>query len=176
MIGRPTKLTPELADRFVTAMEQGHSITRAAALCGITRGTAHAWLAKGQEDDPSTPPEFSDFSDRVTRARTEVMGKLFNAALEDALGGVEVKRTVRPDGSEETQVTPPNGKIALQMMALLDPEEWTPRKALEVSGPGSGPVEVEIQAATVETLVGRIKKSRERRAAEAGERAGQEET
>ncbi|WP_449066239.1 helix-turn-helix domain-containing protein [Planomonospora algeriensis] len=78
-MGRPTKLTPELADRFVTALEEGNSIRRAAALCGITRSTAHLWLARGEEED--APPEFSDFSDRVTRARTRALGELWNAAF-----------------------------------------------------------------------------------------------
>ncbi|GAB2468186.1 hypothetical protein GCM10027187_40470 [Streptosporangium sandarakinum] len=168
--GRPTKLTPELADRFVQALEEGNSIRRAAALTGITRSTAHAWIAQGEADD--APPEFSDFSDRVTRARTRVMGDLFNAAMQDAIGGVEIKRTVRPDGSEETQVTPPNGKVALQMMALLDPEEWLPRKAVELSGPGAGPVEVSHQADVVEGILARVRAARERRAARAANDAG----
>ncbi|MGW5686488.1 hypothetical protein [Nonomuraea sp. NPDC003754] len=169
-MGRPTKLTPELADAFIRALENGNSIRRAAAHVGITRSTAHAWIAQGEEDD--APPEFSDFSDRVTRARTRALGELFNAAFQDAVGGVAVKRMVRPDGSEETQVTPPNGKVALQMMALLDPEEWLPRKAIELSGPGSGPVELTHQEGVVEGILDRIRKSKERRAVEAERAAG----
>ncbi|MBG0818899.1 hypothetical protein [Planomonospora sp. ID82291] len=169
-MGRPTKLTPELADHFIEALEKGNSIRRAAALCGITRKTAHAWIAQGEEDDAS--PELRDFCDRVTRARTKAIGDLFNAAYQDAIGGVEIKRTVRPDGSEEVQVTPPNGKVAMQLMALLDPEEWLPRKALELSGPNSGPVEVSHQAEVVEGILARVRKAKERRAAEAAARAG----
>ncbi|WP_449066238.1 hypothetical protein [Planomonospora algeriensis] len=65
-------------------------------------------------------------------------------------------------------MTPPNGKVALQMMALLDPEEWLPRKAVELSGPGSGPVEVTHQAEVVEGILARVRKAKERRAATAG--------
>ncbi|GAA2691715.1 hypothetical protein [Nonomuraea recticatena] len=169
-MGRRTKLTPELADKIVQAFEAGNSVRRTAALCGVSRTALHDWIAQGEADD--APDLFADFSDRCTRARTKVIGDLFNAAFQDAVGGVEVKRTVRPDGSEETQVTPPNGKVALELMARMEPEEWRPVKAIELSGPEGRPVELSHQNDVVESVMERVRKARERRAAEAAAHAG----
>ncbi|MGW2220112.1 hypothetical protein ACWCSD_34430 [Nonomuraea sp. NPDC001684] len=172
-MGRPTKLTPELADLLCEARANGHGTRGAAAACGISRSTLQLWLSKGEEgEDPD--PIYSDFSARFTRAGARAIGRLVNAVFEDAVGGVEIKRTVRPDGSEEVQVTPPNGAVALKALAQLDPEDWQPRKALEVSGPNAGPVEV-AQADVVENVLARVRAAKERRAAEAAraEQAGQ---
>ncbi|GAA2410850.1 MULTISPECIES: hypothetical protein [Nonomuraea] len=167
-MGRPTKLTPDLADKIVEAFEAGNSVRRTAALVGVNRATLHDWLAQGEADD--APELFSDFSDRCTRARTKVIGELFNAAYQDAVGGVEIKRAVRPDGTEETQVTPPNGKVALELMSRMDPE-WRPVKAYEISGPEGRPVELSHQDGVVESVLERVRKAKERRAAEAEQAA-----
>ncbi|MEV1002635.1 hypothetical protein [Nonomuraea sp. NPDC050202] len=94
-----------------------------------------------------------------------MLGELFNAAYQDAIGGVEIKRAVRPDGTQEVQTTPPNGKIALELMSRMDPDEWRPVKAveLEVSGPDGGPVRVAGQEGVVEGIRERVRKAKERR-------------
>jgi hypothetical protein len=161
-MGRPTKLTPELADALCEARANGHGTRGAAAACGIARSTLQAWLAKGEEEDPD--PLYSDFAARFTRAGAKAIGRLVSAVFEDAVGGVEIKRVVRPDGSEETQVTPPNGMVALKALAQLAPEDWQPRKALEVSGPNAGPVEV-AQTEVIENVLSRVRAAKERRAA-----------
>jgi hypothetical protein len=170
MVRRNT-LTPELADQIVAAFEAGNSVRRTAALVGVSRSALYDWLAQGEQDN--APELFADFADRCTRARTKVLGELFNAAYQDAIGGVEIKRAVRPDGTEEVQTTPPNGKIALELMSRMDPDEWRPVKAveLEVSGPDGGPVRVAGQEGVVEGIRERVRKAKERRAAEAAARA-----
>lgn len=173
--GRPTLLTPELDKLLCDAREKGNSITDCAAHAGIGRSTLHRWLQEGEADD--SPPEYRDFRDRFTRARAMAIGPLLNAAYEDAIGGKEIKRGVRPDGTEEVQTTPPNGKTALALMALLDPENWLPRKAVELSGPEGAAIPLTVQQQTeIETgLAKRIADVKARRAERAALRAEQTE-
>ncbi|MEU4229405.1 hypothetical protein AB0F17_34355 [Nonomuraea sp. NPDC026600] len=169
--GRPTKLTPEIAEALCEARQKGHSITGAAALCGVGKSTLMRWLADGEPD--AAPGEFRDFRDRFTRAGARAIGSLINAAFEDALGGVVVKTVERtlPDGSSvrEEQVTPPNGKVALEIASRLAPEDWRQVKAVELTGADGGPVEVAHQAGIVEGVVARVAAVKARKAAEAAE-------
>ncbi|MBG0818274.1 helix-turn-helix domain-containing protein [Planomonospora sp. ID82291] len=167
-VGRPTKLTPEMADALCQARQNGHSITGAADLCGVHRATLLRWLAEGEADD--APEVFRDFRDRFTRAHAHVIGSLVNAAIQDALGGSVVKKVERelPDGSviREEQVTPPNGKVALEVASRLNPD-WRGVKAVELSGPDGGPVEVAHEVEILEGLVSRVEAVKARKAAEA---------
>ncbi|WP_147425399.1 hypothetical protein [Bailinhaonella thermotolerans] len=64
----------------------------------------------------------------------------------DARGGAVVKEAIREraDGTveREQQLTPPNGKLALEYLARTRPRDWRPVKAVEVSGPEGRPVAV----------------------------------
>ncbi len=159
--GRRISLTPELGDALCAARRNGHSITGAAAACGIGRSTLHRWLQEGEAED--APDELRDFWDRFTRAGATMFGELISAAFQDAIGGVETERGTRPDGTEIVKVTPPNGKIALELLSRLSPDDWRPVKAIEVSGPNQGPVEVTAQAEIVESILGRVAAAKERR-------------
>ncbi|TMR10092.1 hypothetical protein ETD86_40930 [Nonomuraea turkmeniaca] len=172
-VGRPTKLTPEIADALCEARQKGHSIAGAAALCGVGKSTLKRWLAEGEPDD--APEGLRDFRDRFTRAGAHAIGSLINAAFEDALGGVVIKTVERtlPDGSSvrEEQVTPPNGRTALEIAARLAPDDWRPVKAVELTGADGGPVEIAHQAGIVEGVVARVAAVKARKAAEAAEAA-----
>lgn len=130
--GRPTKLTAELQEDLFKALRGGHSIASAAELAGVAESTVHHWRSLGEADD--APPEFSEFSEGLTRARARARDILVAAAFADAVGGVEIKRAIRPDGTEEVQTTPPNGRVALDLLSRMHPE-WVPRKAIEVANP-----------------------------------------
>ncbi|SDH70051.1 Helix-turn-helix domain of resolvase [Sinosporangium album] len=138
--GRPTLLTPELQQQIVTILEQGRTITDAAALCGIGRRTIHRWLADGELDNADEA--MRHFWRAVTHARAKGRAVLVDAAFEDVRGGFLVKEVERPDGSTERQWAPPNGMLALKMLERMDPEHWRPVKAVEVTGAGGGPVAV----------------------------------
>ncbi len=57
--------------------------------------------------------------------------------MADAVGGVETRRVLRPDGTLIVHTTTPNGRLALEMLARMS-SEWRPVKAAppEVSPPG----------------------------------------
>lgn len=155
-IGRPTKLTPELQEQIVNAIKAGNSIVEAAQLCGVGERTIHEWRARGEADD--APELFAQFAQALTQARATSRDLLINAAFKDAIGGVEIEQGTRGDGTEYTKVTPPNGRIALELLARMFPREWRPVKAVEVSGPEGGPVAL---SHDLEALAARISKVRQ---------------
>ena len=58
--GRPTKLTPELQAEMVKLVELGNYMDTAAACCGVTRDTFHAWMKRGVREGKGPYYEFSD--------------------------------------------------------------------------------------------------------------------
>ncbi|MEM1349833.1 MAG: hypothetical protein AAGI01_14825 [Myxococcota bacterium] len=97
-MGRPTKLTPDLQEKLLKAVESGHSDTYAAASVGISRYTLMLWKLRGREGDP----EFFNFFNRYTRAHESR-----RLTLETA---------VRADAAE-------NGELALKALPVLHPRE-----------------------------------------------------
>ena len=86
--GRPTKLNPLLVERLCLALEEPLPIGMACDLVGLHRSTFHRWMRRGEgEDAYKTHPAFSDFCDRVTRARARGQVKLFRTIRDDPKGG-----------------------------------------------------------------------------------------
>ncbi|GAT71433.1 hypothetical protein PS9374_07124 [Planomonospora sphaerica] len=128
-MGRRSKLTPGIHERIVQALQGGNSFATAARLAGISPRTLHAWRQRGEADDASE--EFAAFAQAVELARATVCEQLVDAALRDAVGGTLVAETIRPGGFVSHRWTPPNGHIALAMLARMDPEAWAPVKPRE---------------------------------------------
>ncbi|RVX45765.1 hypothetical protein EDD27_8582 [Nonomuraea polychroma] len=163
-MGRPSKLTPELRDQLCRHLEAGHFLGTAADLCGVGRSTVHRWMARGEEED--APPEYREFCEALTRARARATDVLVSAAFADAGGGVLIRDVQRPDGTRERAWTPPNGRVALELLARMCPDDWRPVRAVEVSGPQGGPVNVTDDQAVIENIMARIAKAKARRQAE----------
>ncbi|MER7362662.1 hypothetical protein [Nonomuraea wenchangensis] len=160
-MGRPSKLTPELRDQICRHLEAGHFLGTAADLCGVGRSTVHRWMARGEEE--GAPPEYLEFREALTRARARASVVLVSAAFADAAGGTLVREVIRPDGTQERAWTPPNGRIALELLARMFPDEWRPVKAVEVSGPQGGPMKLDQNDAVIEGIIQRIAKVKARR-------------
>ncbi|GAA3253012.1 hypothetical protein [Nonomuraea helvata] len=165
-MGRPTKLTPDLQDQLCRHLAAGHFLGMAAELCGVGRSTVHRWMAEGEGED--APTELRAFREAVTRARAKAADVLIAAALADAVGGVLVREAERPDGTRERAWSQPNGRIALDLLSRMFPDDWRPVKAVEVSGPQGGPVNLTHNEAVIENIRARVAKSRARRQAETG--------
>lgn len=67
-MGRHTKLTPEMQDRIVQAIQAGNYIEVAAQYAGISKGTLYRWLQNAE--DPSADDIYRDFRDAVESARS----------------------------------------------------------------------------------------------------------
>lgn len=64
-MGRPTKFTPEVTSKILTAIRAGNYIETAAAWAGIDKVTLYDWLKQGAAQDAG---KFKDFSNAVAEA------------------------------------------------------------------------------------------------------------
>ena len=80
--GRPSKLSYERQEKIATAVEGGKSITSAARMAGVDRTTVYGWLDKGEASKQAGDDnEFTEFYDRLTRAKGHGEDFYFNLAL-----------------------------------------------------------------------------------------------
>ncbi|WP_227357389.1 hypothetical protein [Haladaptatus salinisoli] len=102
--GRPTKLTYERQERIAAALEAGVPVKHAAPANGITEDTFYRWARRGEEQEEG---EFSEFSERVTRARGVGKADLSRHVVEIAKEKGDARTLLRYlqyiDGGEETQ-------------------------------------------------------------------------
>lgn len=66
--GRPTKLTPDVAQAILRAIRAGSYLEEAAAAVGVAQSTLYLWLQKGRE---GVDAQHIAFSEAVERARAE---------------------------------------------------------------------------------------------------------
>jgi len=64
--GRDSKLTKEREENIAQAIENGRSMTAAARMASVSRNAVYSWIEKGETQDEGI---YSDFHDRITRAR-----------------------------------------------------------------------------------------------------------
>jgi hypothetical protein len=70
MTGRPTKLTPDVADVVVENLRAGNYVQTAARAAGISRQTFADWMRRGRSTKTEDAP-FREFAERVEQARAE---------------------------------------------------------------------------------------------------------
>src|SRR6266571_5179686 len=68
-VGRPEKLTEELARRLFEAVRAGVTKEVAADFARISRSTLHRWLARGKDDGPDS--RYRDLAQDLRRAEAE---------------------------------------------------------------------------------------------------------
>jgi len=100
--GRDPKLTRERQESIAQMLENGHSVAAACRCHGIGQSTFYEWLDKAEQQEEGI---FSDFSDRVARARGAGERKLVDELLEMA----------REDGDART---------ILSVLKNRYPESW----------------------------------------------------
>ena len=67
-MARPTKLTPEICQRIVTAIRAGNYAEPAARSAGISPATYYRWLRRGQKAPSGI---YRDFCEEVRRAESD---------------------------------------------------------------------------------------------------------
>ncbi len=152
-IGRPTKYTPELADRICELIAAGKSERKIARMKGMpTPRTMSAW----KDENP-------DFLRRSARAREESaalfqeealsVARELSAAADKALTG-ELTCKVMVDGQpcDVFRSDLPRGYVEskkalidqlVRESALRDDRNFSDRKAFRHEGPNGGPVQIE---------------------------------
>ena len=115
--GRPSKFTPEVADRIVEAVGLGASCEAAARAGGVHRMTFRRWLAKGRA---ATRGKFCDFCARIEAAEDRTSIDYLAAIDRSVLETTTIENTTirqLPNGDERREIAretrPPNTKAAM---------------------------------------------------------------
>lgn len=127
-MGRPTDLTPEVANGIILAIRTGVPMKVAAESQGIGASTLHEWRQRGEgthpeRDDPQGI--YADFADRVTKAKAEA----------HILSVGTIRRAINAG----------SWQAAVAWIKLRYPEHYAER--MEHSGPGGSPIALEIAQA-----------------------------
>ena len=78
--GRPTRLTPLLADALVAGVRQTGFITPATERCGLPDAVVHEWVQRGTGTHPTRPGTrpYAEFAARIARAQGEWQAHLLD--------------------------------------------------------------------------------------------------
>ena len=114
---RPTKLTPKLQEQVVGYLRAGAYVETAAAAAGISKETLYSWLRRGAAD--------------------EVPFAAFAEAVEKAQALAEMRDLALIGKAAETEWT-----AAAWRLERKFPSRYGRRQAVEVSGPGGGPIQI----------------------------------
>jgi len=120
-VGRPTKLTPQTAERILEAMRVGNYFHVCCEYAGVSRTTGWSWMQRGRDaiamaeehdiDVPESERPYVEFLNDVTAARAHAEVRLVTAVASAALQDKEwraaieiLKRGFRENWREDTVV------------------------------------------------------------------------
>lgn len=129
--GRPSKLTEEVQNRILRAVQAGNWLETASAYAGVDASTVRRWIAKGEADDAEEP--YRSFCAAIKQARAEA-----------EIRAVALIQKAAQDGTWQASAW---------YLERSHPDRWG-RKRLEITGADSQPVRVEVD---VESLDAKLK-------------------
>lgn len=129
--GRPSKLTDDVQDRIVRAIQSGNWLETASAYAGVDASTVRRWMAKGDSED--APEPYRSFCAAVKKARAEA-----------EIRAVALIQKAAQDGTWQASAW---------YLERSHPDRWG-RKRLEITGADSQPVRVEVD---VDSLDAKLK-------------------
>jgi transposase-like protein len=155
--GRPTKCTPAVTGKIISAVRKGAHLEAAAQAAGVHPSTVYRWLQLGEDVDIES--EYREFYEAFTRARAKAELTMVKAVVTDASGGAVIRHLTRTwrNGTveEEYQYAPPNGRVALDYLARVHPDRWG-RRPVEVGGIDGAPIQVEQRSVVIAVLADRL--------------------
>jgi transposase len=129
--GRPSKLTEDVQNRILRAVQAGNWLETASAYAGVDASTVRRWIAKGEADDAEEP--YRSFCAAIKQARAEA-----------EIRAVALIQKAAQDGTWQASAW---------YLERSHPDRWG-RKRLEITGADSQPVRVEVD---VESLDAKLK-------------------
>lgn len=136
-IGRPTKLTPPIAQAILQAVSGGVPYVRAAALADIPQDTAMEWRRRGEgtSNRPWTA-YYANFVHELKKAEAQDEARRVLRINQAGQGGniVYEKTTTFPDGRIVTEVkrTAPEWTADAWHLERSQPDVWGRRERLDV--------------------------------------------
>lgn len=160
--GRPTALTPEVAEAICHGLSRGYPVRVAASLAGVSSPTFFRWLQRADALDYAIATgrpynrddeKYREFRDRAQRARGVAARTMVDVVFAAAEGGQLIEEEPALDGNGNAILdnegnpvmkrkwSQHDGRLALQYLAKAQPEDWanTPQR-LELTGPNGTPL------------------------------------
>ena len=127
MMGRPTELTPDVANGIILALRTGVPIEVACESQGVAPATFYEWLRRGEGTHPTRPstPQYADFAEKVRRAKAEAH--------------------LLAVGTIRGAIARGNWQAAIAWIRMRYPKDYAER--VEVSGPAGSPIAIEVAQA-----------------------------
>ncbi len=145
MTGRKTKLTPEVQEKVVRAIENGNYDYIAAQAVGISKATFYAWLARGEAEKE----RLTKIGARVRKSETPFLE--FLDAIKKAKAASEITQVgIISNASEK------NWQAAAWWLERKHSDRWARKEKRELSGPDGGPIRTEDVSITEEDRDNRI--------------------
>ena len=136
-VGRPTKFTPDVRARIISAIRNGNTYDASANYGGISYSLLRQWIVQGEQDQSG---EFLEFVEALKKAEAEAeVGSV--ARIRAAASGQRVllSETERVTPTGETilerkyQYVPPQWQADAWFLERRKPSEWGRRDRHEVS-------------------------------------------
>lgn len=131
--GRSSKLTNSLMNRLVEAIAEGNYYEAACSYAGIHYATYRDWMVKGERDlQEGVESNYTELYEAVKKAEAEAEVNL-------------VKQWKKH--------TPGDWKAIATFLERRYPDRWSRRHAVELTGKGGGPVELQRQYYVVQEII-----------------------
>lgn len=131
--GRPTKLTDDVQERILKAVQTGNWLETASAFAGVDASTVRRWVAKGEAEDAEEP--YRSFCAAIKQARAEA-----------EIRSVTLIQKAAQDGTWQA---------AAWYLERSYPDRWG-RHRLEITGANSQPVRVEVDVDSLESKLNKL--------------------
>lgn len=119
--GRPSKLTPEIQERIISALRAGNYQDTAAQYAGIGVSTFYRWMEQGSE--PDAPALYREFREAVENARAEAEVRHVALITQAAQSGT--------------------WQASAWYLERSHPQRWGRFQRTEITGRDGGPVEID---------------------------------
>jgi hypothetical protein len=126
--GRPSKLTEDVQNKIVQAIQSGNWLETASAYAGVDASTVRRWMAKGEGEDAEEP--YRAFCAAIKQARAQA-----------EIRAVALIQKAAQDGTWQASAW---------YLERSHPDRWG-RKRLEITGADSQPVRVEVDVDSLES-------------------------
>lgn len=132
MTGRKTKLTPEVQEKIVKAIEDGNFDFIAAEAAGISKRTFFRWLARGEAES-----ERLGKSGARPRKSERPFWHFWHAIKKAHATAESIRVRIINNASEK------NWQAAAWWLERKHSDRWSRKEKRELSGPDGGPIRTE---------------------------------
>lgn len=147
-MGRPSGMTPQVAERIVTAIRAGAYAEVAATYAGVSRSTYFLWMAKGRKDaEDREAGDFPSIDESHGHEWTEEGGRCwcghtrysdFLDRIKEAEASAEIHAVGKVRSAFET-----DWKAAMTYLERRYPSRWRRRTTVDVGMENEGGVDLD---------------------------------